>query len=550
MVLGVKDLWRRVPIPTWTLVGLLGALLVTGGSALHCAMSFPPYGLDETAHVGYALSLEDGQLPTIDTDLPDGHDRMFDRARSRRGLYFSPDVYTANNPPHSYVVAIPFIELSQATGASPLFGFRLSSIVGTVLAVLFAFLLGHELSGGDATAGLATAGLLSAVTSLAMITAWASLDGWALAATTGLTWALARYARARSASMALWVGSWCALAASVRPMSMVFALAAGVIALVLGFTAHGARALPTLALRIGGPTLALAGWFYVLNAVRYGDPTGSRALTDKFDLRAPASFVSALNKAGTGVNPLSFLLRERYAGWLGYDPGPAGPGLAVVVVGVLIGAYLLARRSPRPGPAGTPSPPVPAAWLSVIALCPVPFLLLTQHFSVGGAPHPRYLLPILPVLASAVALLLTRANRWAAVAAVAVAVVVHLVRLPAAGDAHFPGTSLLGPEFNTSLIDEGPQALAFAVAAAGAVLLVAGLVWTAGHEAQPSAATGGSASDEGASATMRLTECGPERVRIRTSVARPAERASPRSATSNPMPHPASSVRARRPMLA
>ena len=60
-------------------------------------------------------------------------------------------------------------------------------------------------------------------------------------------------------------------------------------------------------------------------------------------------------------------------------------------------------RSPRHG------------WAGVAMVSLVPVLLVAQHRAGGGAPHPRYLLPMLPVVAVAVALAAVRlATRWAA----------------------------------------------------------------------------------------------------------------------------------------
>lgn len=49
--------------------GLVAAILVLVGGSLHQSMVVPPYRfIDEQAHVGYVLSVQDGTLPTIDAD--------------------------------------------------------------------------------------------------------------------------------------------------------------------------------------------------------------------------------------------------------------------------------------------------------------------------------------------------------------------------------------------------------------------------------------------------------------------------------------------------
>ena len=82
---------------------------------------------------------------------------------------------------------------------------------------------------------------------------------------------------------------------------------------------------------------------------------------------------------------------------------------AVGVVGAVVLVVAGRRRSGAPDGSGarTPSPPA-RAWAAAAALGAVPVVLTAQHAAGGGNPHPRYLLPAVPVLAAAVALATVR----------------------------------------------------------------------------------------------------------------------------------------------
>ena len=175
------------------------------------------------------MSLRDGHLPTIDTPAPaNGRSRQFEVAASRNNAFFSSDIYVANNPPTFYLLAIPAAELSLAGGrpGGPLLGVRLMGIAFTLGGVGLTYLLAWEIA-RDRLVALAAAGFLATMPSVAVVTAYASLDGPALAATTAITWTLVRLLRRGRPVDALWLGIACALGASVRPMALAFAGVAG-----------------------------------------------------------------------------------------------------------------------------------------------------------------------------------------------------------------------------------------------------------------------------------------------------------------------------------
>jgi hypothetical protein len=460
-------------------VGLAGALAFVAAVGGYLAMIAGPYQQDESSHVGYALSLRQGDLPSIWTPVPtEGGGDHLRTALSRPWPFSDPDVHVANNPPFVYLAGLPLVELGIRTHVTdaPLLALRLVDLAGAVAAVAVSYLLGRELSGGDRFVGCVTAGLLSSVIAIALLTSVANLDGPALAATTGVTWMTARFARTPALRDATLLGLWCAAAAAVRPMSLVFAAVAGAMALLLGVRARGTSAVVPLVVRLAGPTVLLTGWFYALNWHRYGDLTGSEALFDKFGLGSGRSLFDLLTSADVSVEPFAYLVTEVYgrSPWWEYS-GARHYLIAAVAVGVLIAAVVLAARSSRsPRPRRDGGHPSLAAWICSAVLALVPIVLTAQHAAGGGAAHARYLLPILPIVAAATALVTTRINRWFAVVVVGVFAIAQVTRIRAAGNVH--DAALTPPPLRDPVVGQPYLALAVAAGIVAAVVLLGSLV--------------------------------------------------------------------------
>lgn len=469
-------------------------MLLLGGIGLYLAMINPPYQQDESSHVGYALALRGGQLPAIDTPVPtQGASRVLHLALQRPYPYSDPEIHVANNPPFPYAAAVPFVTVVRWTGlpGGSAFGFRLLHVAMAVGSLITAYLLGRELAGGDELVGLVTAGLLAGVLSIAVITSLANVGGFALLATTGATWALARYARTRSLRHATELGLWCAAAAAVRPMSAAYALAAAGLAVVVHLRGRGWRTVGPVLGRVALPMVVLTGWFYALNTYRYGDPTGSAGLFDKYDTAEGPGFFHQLFSGSSLVQPLDYLLTDVY----GRDPwwtdtGPDKWAVTLGALAVVAAALVVVARSGRAevdgdgghasGQTGDPRL-CRTSWAVVVVLAAVPVVLITQHTAGGGAGHPRYLLPMLPVLAAATALVATRIHRMLGVAAVVAMVGFELQRVRAAGHLRVgPGPKLFGPELNTPMLGQPYRAGALLLVLAGAVLLVASTLQAAG----------------------------------------------------------------------
>ncbi len=465
-------------------IGLVGALALIAGASTYLAIINPPYQQDESSHVGYTVSLRQGNLPTVTTPVPtSGGGEELRKALNRPYPFSDPDIHVANNPPFPYLAALPLAEISDGIGlrGGSLFGVRLMDLAGAVGGIGFAFLLGRELGGDDDFVGLATAGMLAGVIAISLVSSLANVDGPAFLATTAVTWATARLARTRTTSHATQLGLWCAAAAAVRPMALAFAAVAGLMGLLLCVRSHGWRSLLPYAVRIGAPTVVLTGWFYALNVYRYGDFTGSDALFEKYGTAAGPSLWDSLWSPGSLVQPLHYLVTQVYGRNPWWDrTGPDKWAITLVSIGAVLAALLLAfraRRSPTAPRRGRV--PHPTAWVTAAVLLVVPVALLVQHVSGGGAGHPRYLMPMLPIIAAAAAMVSSRVNRYLAVGLVAVFVIAELARIRAAGRLRLDPDGLFGPVLNTPLGGEVFRQASLAVAFGGALLLVVGTAWAA-----------------------------------------------------------------------
>jgi Dolichyl-phosphate-mannose-protein mannosyltransferase len=458
-------------------VGLVGALVFVAGVSMYLAMINAPYQQDESAHVGYVLGLRQGDLPSVWTPVPtEGGGEHLRIALARPGLFRTPNVNVANNPPFVYLASLPFVELAirMRVTDGPLLVLRLVDLIGGVAAIGVAYLLGRELSGDSRLVGLVTAGLLSGVIAISLVSSVASIDGPALVATTGVTWMTARFARTRALRDATVLGLWCASAAAVRPMSLVFAAVAGAMALFLGLRKRGMSALVPLVIRLAAPTVLLTGWFYALNWHRYGNVAGG--LYAQSDESGPSLF-DLLTGPEVSVKPFAYLVTEVYGRnpWWEYN-GLRHYLIAAMGVGVVITAVALAARSSRSRPPPHEGELSLSAWSCSAVLMLVPIVLTAQHASGGGGSHARYLFPILPIVAAATGLVAVRINRWLAVVVVGAFAIAQITRIRAAGNVHDAPLSITPPQLRHSPVGQPFLALSVAVAIAGAVILLVSLV--------------------------------------------------------------------------
>jgi hypothetical protein len=470
------------------LFGVLGAALLLVGGSWYQALITPPYRfIDEQAHAGYVLAIQDGTLPTIDTPIdqeaggPALRTRLVNEPERRR------HVWVANNPPLTYVLAAGPSTVTRALGlpGGPLLGLRFVNVAAVAGAVVLSYLLGRDLAGGDERVGIVTAGLVAVTPHLGFVASLGFNDGVSLLATTGVLLALARVCGAGTTApyrAVIALGVWSGIAAATRPMAMAMALVAAVIGLMVTWWRRSVP-LPRTIAWLAGPAVVLAAWSYVLNIVRYGDPTGSEAIFEKFGRQPGESLWSTLTTKGTWEYALRTVTTRRLElGLPGDERWWYEAVLFVLAVSVVatVGLVVTSAVRGRGGPAaeGRRSTEAPLAWAAVGATSLVPVLLTAQHLAGGGAMHPRYLLPMLPALMAAVAFAAVRLlGRWAGVVLVGALAVLAFVQTRAS--ARWLAENPSGPpgsELVTAYGSELVRAAGLGVAALGLVLVVGALV--------------------------------------------------------------------------
>lgn len=466
-------------------LGVTGAVLLLVGGSWYQALVTPPYRfIDEQAHAGYVLEVQGGHLPTIDTPIDGAAGGSALRTRLLSEPQRRHDVWVANNPPLTYVLAAGPSALTRALGISggPLMGLRLVNVLATGVAIGLIFLLGRDLADGDATIGLVAAGLVAASPHLGFVAALGFNDGVSFLASVAVLLALARVLGAGppvdARRSVILLGLACAFAGGTRPMTLMFAMTAGALGFAWVWWRRQAPVLWSLAW-VALPTLITSGWFYVLNVHRYGDPTGSDALFDKFGREPSGSLLSALTRISTWESSFRTIVTRRFEAPTSTDPYRWYQiALVIAIVGVIAAVVLVALSAVRNRGTGG-GLPVPA-WIGTGIVSSMPVVLTAQHRAGGGAPHPRYLLPVLPFVAIAVALPLVRlGTRWAGLALVVVMAGVTLRQTRVAADwlAHNPkgppGSELVTAHGNSLIRGAGLGA-----AAVGLVLLCAAIAWS------------------------------------------------------------------------
>jgi hypothetical protein len=397
--------------------------LVSFGISLRFAFAMPPLsGWDETAHAGYAIELARGNLPRIDTWVLDDHRRFPQLSDAIAG--WNPrgrQIWVANHPPLYYLVVAPFMALADRLGVpgAGLLAMRVLNAAGTAGCVVVVGLIARELVGRRAVTLLAAVLVASAGT-LAMQGGYGYNDG--IAALVGGLALLAgvRLLRRGPTFRCLTVVALAAAAAAGLKAPNLVAVAACVAMAGAAVLVHRpGRHLAIRALGAGGlvaavPALAF-GWFYLRNLRLYGDLTGAEVLLTGFQRRARGSVLE------TALDP-GFHRRWFEEIWIRptYDPNLRVIPY-VILAAAFLGLFLLGRdrlRAPAMEPPGSTldarMPParrgVLLAWWILGLHAVVLLALLVQFHSSGGYVHRRYLLSLLPVLATVLAVGLLRSS--------------------------------------------------------------------------------------------------------------------------------------------
>ena len=486
-------------------VGLAGVLLTFAVLASLQAFTIPPFHPhDEVSHVGYALAVSRGDLPTIDTPIPGGETPLLQRQLTNRKPA-NRTIWTANHPPLYYLVAAVPLRLGVDRGR-PLGGVRAARLIniGISLAGLaLVVLLAQELVPARPELGVAAAGLAALVPGLMRTSAFVYNDALMFTLATAALVLIARVLRwgATPRRVAL-LAALAAASALTRATGLLVAAVAAVAVLVavLLHDRRPARVRTLLAVAAGAAvvvvTVAAAGWFYLRNRGLYGSATGTGELLQKFSRAPRGTIPQALVDASYWHDHLRRLW-ELTEGPSAHDLASRSWGLTFLpVLGLaLAGARWLLRRAvpPRPAPL--------LAWLACLGMAVLVELSAVSFYSLGGNPHGRYLLPALSVLAVAAATGLAALPGRRALPTIALLPVLVLVNL-IAWQRYLSVT--LQPDKGESVILAGMRSghlPAWLLVPAG-VLLIAALgaqawaLWTLTARRQPSADDAGTGAPE------------------------------------------------------
>ena len=392
----------RLPKRLLAAMALVAIFALSLSSYVALTRSLQYQARDEGPNAGYAVELASGRLPTIDTPVTtDGH-RYPQVVEGLETMVDEPHrhIWTANHPPLYYLISLPFVAAAGVLDAPQvmLVGMRFINAVGSALCVLLVGLIAFEVTRRAATAFLATA--ISASCAV-LVTAGGHIanDGVAVAASSLTMLATIRILNrglspGRLTLVAL-AGTAAAGAKAPGVLTVVLCGAAIAMALLLQDHSRGGviRALAASAVATGVPGLA-TGWFYVRNIVLYGDPTATGALLDKFDREPNGTWWQVLTDGSLWVDWYERLWAPLSA--TGYDVG--ADLLAVVAV---IGLLVLVVRRRITGPSDQPS--LRSGWVLLIVHAAAILANLVGFVAGGGNPNDRYLLPLMPLLATALA---------------------------------------------------------------------------------------------------------------------------------------------------
>ena len=260
----------------WLWLGCASVIAIAVALSALVALSSRPFSsIDENAHVGYALDVTHGRLPTMDTDVRPAIQGMF-RERT----------YVANHPPLYYAFAGVPLRLGIAAGypIAGLFAARLLSalfLAAGIAASIWAIRLllptrpRLALIGGALFAVFPMFAQLGSVVmndTAAFASVSLALAAAILVLRRGLTW--------RRVGL---LAAACCASALTRSSGLSVTLIAIAACVIAGFREReaGSRWPSRRALAMTGcipaAVIVTAAWFYIRNVVLYGDATGAAA---------------------------------------------------------------------------------------------------------------------------------------------------------------------------------------------------------------------------------------------------------------------------------
>lgn len=389
---------------------LIAAFVLSLGAGVAVAADLEFHHHDEGPNTAYALELYRGNLPTVNTEM------RFDREEHpelTRALADVPtrahhDIWTGNHPPLYYALCVPVVALADGLGGggdterAMLVGMRLVNAVGMALGVLLVGLIAFELMPRRPAVALLATAVAASCGRFAYASGHVQNDGVAAAAASLTVLATLRILRLglTGRRLALLTAAGAAAAAAKIPGVATVALCGA--ALFLGLLLRDRspagllRAVGAAAVATGVPALAI-GWFYVRNLVIYGDLTASGVNREKF----PRELRGTWWEMATDLDMWHLWFARPWS-----HIGGARSGWGEVFVDALVvaaGAGLVAlavRWAKRPSrPAGA----TVLAWGLMVTYGLTLLYNLPGFAAAGGGYHERYLLSLLPLVATMLA---------------------------------------------------------------------------------------------------------------------------------------------------
>lgn len=396
----------------WSAVGLGGVLVAFVGLGALYAFTVPKFlPADETSHVGYALTVGHGDLPRLDSRVPDEVPGMALQYEVRR------EIYTANHPPLYYLpVAVP-LRLGVASG-HPVLGFeaaRLLTVVMTAVAALATWWTARLLLPRRGDIAVLAAGIAVLLPAVPRFAGVVHNDGFALAVAAtaiAVTTRILVLGPSRGRLLAV-AGAGAALTLTRAvgiPAAGLVAAGAGAALMLHSPRPPAARILraASAAVAVGAVALLASGWFWLRSRHLYGDIAGSAYNLERFGY-GPRGTTAGLVVQGHWPVVLYRQLwgriydsAELAVGW-GAAPGVAFAALVVTGAACLL-VRTLRRHDRRPlravareaGPVGRGRL---AAWFFLCAWLGLVYVSTISYIASGGGVHGRYLFPALPAAA-------------------------------------------------------------------------------------------------------------------------------------------------------
>jgi hypothetical protein len=385
---------------TWILVGVVVAS--AGAAIIYGSLTPTALPTDGPAHTAYAEELAAGRLPDLGTIRPERRDDVDAREAGPQDY-----IYVANHPPLFAAVQGGIARVLTAFGidGSTLAVGRALNALCTLATVVVLARLGLEVS-TRLRVGVLAAAMFATVPALWSLATFGYSDGSGILTATLAVWAAVACWNRRTTRSVVWLGVAVAAAGATRATALIVAVTVAVIVLPRVAWADGARGawarLARLAAIALGPAVALTAWWYVRTWVRFGDPTGSGILTERLHRAAPdGGMLGRLVDVRMWREMVSKLLGSSYDYF--YSPAsqeletrlPRGATwiIGAFVVAAIVG-LLLPDRLRRTRDAMSRR-----GWPLLVGAVGAVVFGIVGHTAEGGAPHPRYLLVAMPVLA-------------------------------------------------------------------------------------------------------------------------------------------------------